>query len=68
MTHRMSSIALTRAQVWSFGAPERTRPLQQYLAAFPKRDAFRGRVHALEAGLGPDGPVAVVRALGVTAV
>jgi hypothetical protein len=47
--------------VWDFQCKERTRPLQQYARVFPKRGAFTGRIHALQAAEGADGPLAVVR-------
>ena len=49
-------------QVWDFQAAERTRPLQQYARAFPKKTAFAGRVHALQAIRTEHSTLAVVRA------
>ena len=34
-------------QVWDFGVQERTRPLQQYAACFPKKVPYFGRVTGL---------------------
>ena len=42
---------------------ERTLPLQQYARVLPAKGVYGGRVHALHATVGHDGPLAVVRAL-----
>lgn len=67
MLARLGELKLTawcesaKRQAWDFAVKERTRPLQQYVAAFPKKGAYYGRVHSLHAVVGQEGPLAVVR-------
>ena len=49
-------------QVWDFQVKERTLPLQQYARVLPAKGVYGGRVHAMHALVGHDGPLAVVRA------
>jgi len=50
-------------QVWDFQVKERTLPLQQYARVLPAKGVYGGRVHAMHATVGHDGPLAVVRGL-----
>jgi hypothetical protein len=53
-----------RQQVWDFSVQERTRPLQQYAASFPKKAPYFGRVtglHTVDDDGTSDGALAAVR-------